>query len=285
MGEEVTPGDVTPETPPSAGEDLTPTPEVTPDGAWFSEFTDDDKSFLATKGWDKEGKGPADVLKSYRSLEKMRGVAEDKLLVLPDFTNEADTKAFYAKMGVPETAEGYGTAAQDIAGRELDVTKLDAMSHSMNHTPAQHKTFMEEVTGFLNSSITEEMAAQTERDSVEKQELDKEWGTLAKDNYTAAAKAANRFGIDTPLMDKIQEGLGYRGTVELFTKIGRAFGEGKAPDADGAAEASPFGITPSVAKDRLENLKRDSAFRDKLFAGDTNAREEWDRLKKLAFQG
>ena len=63
---------VTSETP---GEVSVETPD-TPEGGeqtWFGEFSADDKDFLNKKGWDQDGKGPADVIQGYRNLEKMRG--------------------------------------------------------------------------------------------------------------------------------------------------------------------------------------------------------------------
>ena len=290
MGEEVaavTP-EVTPATPPSVGNEVVPEQSdttVTPEGAWFGDFDDDSKSYLAAKGWDKEGKGPGDVLKSYRELEKMRGVDADKLLVMPDKENAEEMSAFFQKLGVPDSPEGYNTAPVDVNGLELDTAIVDKLSHGLNHTPEQHAKFVQDVSEYFGNAMVQEAQVAVDRDAVEKQTLEGEWGALATENYAIAGKAATRFGVDTETMDKIQQGLGYRGTVELFAQIGRAFGEGKAPAEDRAAESAPFGVTPTVAKDSLDGLSKDKGFRDKLFSGDTAAKDEWDRLKKLAFQG
>ena len=288
MSDDVTPAEpVTPATPPSASDQITPAPvePVTPEGAWYGDFDDDSKSYLSQKGWDKEGKGPGDVLKSYRELEKMRGVDAEKLLVMPDKENAEEMSAFYQKLGVPESPDGYNTPPVDVKGMPLDLSIVDKMSHGMNHTPEQHTKFVETVAGYFDEAISQQNQIAIDRDAVEKQTLESEWGALSTENYAIAGKAAVRFGVDSDTMDKIQQGLGYRGTTELFAQIGRAFGEGKAPAEDRAAESSPFGVTPTVAKERLDGLSKDKGFRDKLFSGDTAARDEWDRLKKLAFQG
>lgn len=274
------------ETAPSAGEVITPTPvEPVTEGTWFGDFDEESRAYITTKGWDKEDKGPGDVLKSYRALEKMRGVDADKLLVMPDQENAEEMTAFYQKLGVPDSPEGYNTAPVDVRGLPMDVGIVDQMSHNLNHTPDQHDAFVKEVASFFDASAGSQEQMKIDRDAVEKQGLEGEWGALSQENYATAGKAATRFGVDTEMMDKIQEGLGYKGTVELFAQIGRAFGEGKAPSEDRAAESAPFGVTPTVAKERLTALQADKGFRDKLFGGDVHAKEEYDRLKKLAFQG
>jgi len=269
--------------PPTAGEAVAPK-AAAPTGAWFDTFTDDDKAFLTAKGWDKEGKGPADVVKGYRNLEKMRG-DPDKMLTIPDPADAEAVAAFRTKLGVPEAPEGYTTPTVELNGQPMDGTVFAGMSHRMALTPEQHSVFVEGVGEYLNSAAAAEAQASEEKDVIEKNTLEREWGGLTQENYQAAAKAAKRFGLDTEKINRIQKGgLGYRETIELFTSIGRAFGEGKAPEVDSAAEAAPFGLTPTVAKERLNGLMKDSEFRKRMDNGDADARGQWDRLKKVAFQ-
>lgn len=273
--------------PASAAGAILPTEPAAPPPAgarWFDPFSADDKAYLTTKGWDKEGKGPGDVLKSYRALEKLRGVGEDRLVVLPDPANPNEMEAFYQRLGVPKTAAEYGTSAFEVSGNPVDTSLLDNMSHAIKHTPAQHETFISTVAEFLGTTMQEQNSIRAERDAGEKMTLEREWGPTLQENYAASAKAAIRFGIDSDMMTKIQDGLGYRKTVELFTTIGRAFGEGKGPvPTPGGGGAEPFGVTPTVAKQRMDELKRDEGFRAKLLSGDIAARDKWEGLKKVAF--
>ena len=276
---------VTSETP---GEVSVETPD-TPEGGeqtWFGEFSADDKDFLNKKGWDQDGKGPADVIQGYRNLEKMRGGDPEMQLTLPDRENPDEVAAFNLKLGVPETVDGYGQMDLEFAGQKLDDSVLAGMSHKAGLTPDQHKTYSAGVAEYLNQTAEAQAQAREETDIVEKNALESEWGTLSGENYQAASKAALRFGVDADQLNKIQTGgLGYRGTIELFTQIGRSFGEAQAPAApDSGGSDAPFGLTKEVAKGRLDALTKDADFRGRMEAGDTEAREQWNRLKNIAFR-
>ena len=279
---------------PNAGQDLTASPEASSatgatdatdtaaDAApWYDSFSSHDKAYLSTKGWDKPDKGPSDILKSYRNLEKMRGVSSDELVRLPH--DEKSTEEFYQRLGVPEEAGGYETPPTTVAGAELDGSVLSNISHGLKHTPEQHKAFVEAVGTYLETEMSAQQTATYERDSAEKLALEREWGGRAEENFQAAAKAANRFGIDTELMDKIQAGLGYRGTVELFTRIGRSFGEAGGAEAPRGTDSGPYGMTPDAAKVKLSELRGDAGFRQKLMEGDADAKARWAKLNEVAF--
>lgn len=246
--------------------------------AWYEGLSEDDQTYLKSKGWDKEGKGPADVLKSYRNLERLRGVDADKLLKLPG--NDEEKAAFYARLGVPETPDGYETPDVSVEDTPLDKGVFQKLSHDLKLTPEQHVQFAESVSNLLNESLKLERQQALDRDTAEQKKLESEWGDQKDANYAAAGLAARRFGVD---VDAMQKGMGFRATIETLAAIGNALGEGKAPTRDPLTPDSEFGPTPKAAQERLETLKRDKTFRDRLFSGDEKARKQWQDLKDIAF--
>jgi len=272
----------------------TPTPN-TPEGtaapvapvappAWYGELSSDDKTYIANKGWDKEGKSFGDVLKSYKNIERLRGVDAEKLVRLPDPTKPEEVSEFRAKLGVPETPAGYDVPELQVGDGLLDGEALAAIAHRIQLDPYQFATFTSETAQFFQQSIQQQTEAVAERDSAEKMTLEKEWAGLKEENYAAATKAATKFGLDETTLNGMQQGLGYRKTLELLTKIGRSFGEAKPPDVT-RDEGDGFGITPAVAKTRLGELRGDADFRNKLLNGDVAAKQKWESLKKIAFTG
>lgn len=243
--------------------------------AWYGSVDADTESYIKNKGW----KGPGDLLKSYTNLERLRGVGADKLLKLPDFNNADEANAFYERIGVPKAPTDY-KAPENLAF-DLDTNVLANISHAAKLTPAQHETVVKMAAEHFKEVTAGQLEAVAARDAAEKATLEKSWGPLKDENYQAATKAAVRFGLDGPALDKLQQGLGYSGTMELLAKIGRAFGEAKAPEPSG--DNAPFGLTPQVAKERLAALQGDAKFRQSLFDGDAAAREKWENLKKVAF--
>lgn len=278
----------TPEAKPTIVEKVSETaPEkgAPPTPAWMEGWaTDADRQLIAAKGWDREGRGPADLLKAYQNLERLRGVGADELVRLPRDGNEEQAKEFYARLGVPEGPDGYTTPQVEVGGQPLLSEPLAQISHRLKHTPKQHEEFAAAVGDFLKASQEEQIQAAIERDTREKNELEADWGSRAAENYAAATRAAKRFGLDAAALEGLQAGLGYRGALEFLNKLGRAVGEGAAPDAprDGAT-GSPVGRED--ARKRLDALRNDAAFRKRLVDGDAEAQERWDNLKKLAFYG
>jgi len=270
----------------SAGENLTGSqPDATPAGAgegtWFEGFSDDDRSYLTKKGWDQDGRGPGDVLKSYRELEKRLGAPPEDFLRRP--TDEASQAEFYEALGVPEEPKGYETPSVEVAGSELNGDVLAGISHALKHTPEQHAQFTEAVGQYLSGEIEAQETAAAERDASEKAALEAEWGKTKDEQYGLARRASEQYGLDAGTIDQIQQGLGYRGTIELLAKIGRSLGEGKPADA-APRDGQGTGLTPTLAKERIDQLSNDREFREKLRSGDVAAREQWDRLKTVAFR-
>lgn len=269
----------------SAGGELTgsqpdPTPAGTGEGTWFEGFSDDDRSYLTKKGWDQEGRGPGDVLKSYRELEKRLGAPAEDFLRRP--TDEASQAEFYAALGVPEEAGGYETPTVEVGGAELNGEVLAGISHALKHTPEQHAQFAEAVGTYLQGEIEAQATATAERDAAEKTALEAEWGKTKDEQYGFARRASEQYGLDAGTIDRIQQGLGYRGTIELLAKIGRSLGEGKPADAPRDGQGS--GLTPAAARERIDQLTNDAEFRQRLRSGDVAAREQWERLKTVAFR-
>jgi len=275
---------------PATAGDLAPseesaTPQRAEPASWTESLSEDERAYLATKGWDKEGRGVKDILSSYRNLERLRGVGADRLVKLPEEGNVEQAKEFYSRLGVPETPDGYETPEVPLGANDVvDATALSAISHRINHTPAQHAEFANAVSEYLTEAQTKAAEEITARDTLQQRELDADWATKKDENYAAAKRAAERFGIGRDDLNAMQQGLGYRKTVELLHRIGRAIGEGAAPGAvrDGGKNGA---VSRSDASAQLEALKNDAGFRQRLTSGDAEARKHWETLKQLAFYG
>ena len=116
---------------------------------WFDSFDDDTKTYLSSKGWDKEGKGPSDVLKSYRELEKMRGVDPNKTITLPDPENAEEVAAFKQRLGVPTDIGDYTSPSVSLGDDAIDTDVLAAFSHKFGHSQETHEAFVNDVAGLL----------------------------------------------------------------------------------------------------------------------------------------
>ena len=167
-----------------------PPPEGQGAGApsWLDGIADKELRGLAeAKGW----QGPEQALKSYRELERFRGVPEDRLLKLP--SDRSDTEAMdavYRKLGRPDTADGY-----TLDGKPYDDNSAWARDvfHGARLTNDQAAKVLEGWNGHLDQVIEaqrEEFARQVQ---VDVQELRREWGQAyeAKLDHGRAALRAS----------------------------------------------------------------------------------------------
>lgn len=287
-GGEVAPAEGTPETPPATvsaalgnepGDVTVETPEGAPD--WLASLSNEEKAYVASKGWDKEGKGVADILRSYRNVDRLRGHSADKLTKIPDWSNGEEVAEFHQRMGVPESAEGYETLEVETNLGGLDAEVLKGLSYKMQLLPHQHALFGQVAGEYLEGVAAAQREAKAASDAAEELELEREWGAILQENQTAAKRAVQRFGLDSETVDKIQASLGYKATMELLTKIGRGLGEHRRPE--GEADEAPFGVTQEVAQERLKVLSKDKDFYEKRKSGDAAANKEWMDLRNIAF--
>lgn len=252
-----------------------PTGEAAPESSWHEGMSPDDVAFVGLKGWPDNSA----MLKSYRNLERLRGVDADKLAKIPDPENADEVAEFRAKMGVPEAADGYEAIEVNLSTGSLDPAMIQGISHAVGNTPEQHAVLASTIQHVLQSSLQEQEQATQARDAAEQTALDTEWGPAKDENYLAATKTAERFGLDGERLDAIQTAIGYRATMEMLTQIGRGLGEHKVAETE--QSDAPFGLTRDVASRQRKELMADKGFRDRLFDGDVAAKSKWENLGKV----
>ena len=257
-------------------------PPQAPSGSWIDSFDDEAKGFVQNKGW----KDSADLLGSYRNLEKLTGAGPDKLLKLPTGDDKAEWDAFYTKLGRPESADGYklpvpdgddGAFAKTAAGwfHELGLTAAQAekLSAKWNEHVGQMGQQAEAQKG-------EAYKAQIEQDN---KALTSKWGAAYEQNINIAKTAAREFGFDGPTIDKLESALGFAGLMEFMHNVGSKIGEASFVSGDSGAPGR-FGVmTPDQAKQQITALRSDSGFISKYTAGDAEAKAKMAQLHKWAY--
>lgn len=248
--------------------------------AWAEGLDDDSRSFIANKGWDKADNPVGEMLKSYRNTERLRGVNADQLVRIPEAGNEEQQAEWRARLGVPETAEGYGLEGGQVAGQDFDASVVAGLAHSIGATPEQAQALNAGVTAFLEQTMQEQHDAQNARLSAEKVDLDKAWGPELEANTLTAQKGFAALGYEAEVIDALESALGYRATMELGLKFGQYVAEPQRGDTDPHVTNQPYGISTEQARGmadkRLELANR-------IAKGDKSAAAELKRLNDIAF--
>lgn len=263
-----------------------PSTPATPSGdappaapAWYDGLPADDRAYIATKGWDKEGKTPADILKSYRNIERLRGVDADKLVKLPDWKNAEEVSQFRARLGVPESPDGYENHEVQTPTGPLRAELIAKISHRIGATPAQHAEMLNATGELMTELFKAEAEEISRRNANELIDLKKEWGTRFDENNQAVDNAVAQLGLDAEFVDALKIAAGEAKTRRVLAQIGMRLAEHK----PAAGSTTPTLMTSDIAKAQLDHLKGDREFFAKLQAGDTEARRRWTELQRVAF--
>jgi hypothetical protein len=198
---------------------------------------------------------PADVVKSYAVLERRLG----RSVTIPaeDATRE-ENAAFYARLGRPETPEGYEVRlpadlpdhlrppSDALEGR----ADFLAAMHAAGATPAIVQAAFDWYYGTLGKADAEMRRAQEAARSGAEKSLRTEWGAAYERNIELARRAARRFGGDD-LVDRFERfGLA---DDPVCLKAFRAIGAAMAEDGLLAGDGVPAGD----AQQRIDRIMKD----------------------------
>jgi len=246
---------------------------------WTSTFDDSTRGVIQTKGW----KSPADVVGSYANLEKLLGADKAGRAIVPpkDDATPEEFSAFYNKLGRPETAEGY-----KLPVPEGDTGEFAKTAANWFHEAGVNSKQAEALAGKWNEHMSsvnqqnEETLAQNAE--IDIQDLKKAWGKDFEGNSELAKRAMRESGLTAEDGMSIERALGVKKAAEVFAKLGKQYAEApmKGGDSDGAGK---FGFTQADALTKISALKGDPGWASKYITGDVNARQEFDRLHKIAY--
>lgn len=249
---------------------------------WIGALNESDRGYIQNKGF----KTPGDLAESYRNLEKLRGVPQERLLTLPDNWDDTEqTGKLYAKLGRPEKPEGYGFKVKD--GEDATFTKwAEKEFFDAGLNSAQAKKLADGWNGLFEQSKASAMAERVSETEKQAANLKKEWGMAYGQNERIAKLSAAKLGVDTPTVDKIEEALGYEATMKLFHKFGAGMGEGNFVGSSGNASDSFGNLSPEAASSKIEQLMADHVWVKKYQSGDVGARNQMKELQIMkAFKG
>lgn len=251
---------------PPASEAPVPSVVTTP-ADWTHTLADDDRGWIQNKGW----KDPADAVRGYRELEKLRGVPADRLLKLPEKADDPAWAEVHAKLGRPEKPEDYGI---DTGDKDYDA-RITALMHSKGVSKEAAKAIESERTAYMAERVEAAQKAWEQADQLEAEAVLKEWGAGADGQTEIARRYARQMGLDGEQLTKLNAAMGSGWLMRFMAKAGASLGEAEFVGSNGAAR---FGMTPEAAKSRMAELKADPEWSAKYLEGNADANAEMKRL-------
>jgi hypothetical protein len=257
----------TPAPTPATGE--TPTPTTT----WTSGLNDEVKGWVENKGF----KDPAAVIDSYRNFEKLMGAPKERIIKLPEKSDDPAWNDIYGRLGRPGDPKEYDLKAiPDPKFGEFSKKTF----HELGLTKKQGEALAEKWKEYYSAGATEASQAADAKAAQEESDLKKEWGTAHEQNINIAKRAAAMFKLDPDSVDGLEKTMGYKKTMAFLHEIGSKLGEGTFIGGEGGNSGA---LTPAAALNQINTLMADSTFSHKYSNGDAEAKAKMEALHKMAY--
>lgn len=220
------------------------------------------RAHVEAKGY----KNPAELaLANYNLTKLQRG--DPTVIGLPGENATADDmNAFYAKLGRPETADGYEFKAPE--GVQIDDTMksfAQTAFHAAGLTPAQAQTIFESWNGFVgeqNGALQQQL---TEANTAELQALETKWGADFEKNRAAGERTMKALGLDSDLIERVEANIGSAAIVELLATIGRKSDEGGfTAGSQNTDPNDPSNMSKEQAQAKIAELQASAEFQAKF---------------------
>jgi hypothetical protein len=231
---------------------------------WFQAeaYTDDDRAYMANKGWDKiENAVAPPVLKSYRELERIMG-GKANAVVLPKAGDDPKVlDEFFQKLGTPAKADDYKLPASFTPDKAQNVSKesltaYQTIAHKARLTNDQFGAVITELEAV--AAANEEKATTAYNGEVVRtaEKLKLEFGDTYGEQVARGNLAIRTLGITPEHRNAMSEAMGVEATTRMFMKIGGMLAEHKAVGLDnGGRPPESFVTDKAAAAAKISRIK------------------------------
>lgn len=239
---------------------------------FLNNFKEENRTFISSKGY----KSADDIVTALQAADNMIALPTDK-------STEEELNAFYAKLGRPESADKYafnlGEGQSDEFAKQI-APALFAAGISQK----QLNTLVPK----WNEIIAQGQAAKAKADEEEfnkaTEALKAEWGANYDANETLAKRATQALGLTPEEVDGLVKAKGTAWVYKTMVKFGNLIKDGDIKGINGSSQTNNLN-DPKQAQAEIERLMKDPQFAADMVKGDAKAREKWDHLHKIAYQG
>lgn len=268
---------------------------------WFTGKIDGE--FLGhaqNNGWDKlePADAAAAAIKAHREAQKLIGVPQTELLRMPKASAPtAEIDAFWQRLGAAKDAKDIDLSGIKSASGEAMNEKLAESIRSTAIASRAPKEIVTALAAAMQKHLDAEASARaTDHTALvqEQQEaLDRSWGKNKEANLFVAKNALMKLAQAANMPeDKAQEawdalskvgGIGASTALEMLRVMGVRMGEDRyvAPGGQGGGQQGVMSREQAISE--IEDLKKDQAFRKRLFEGSVEDKRRWSTLHKIAF--
>lgn len=250
------------------------TPPAAASGNWYDSIQSEDlRGFAQNRGWQDVGQ----VVESFRNAEKLLGVPKDQLLRMPQGDDAQAWDAFYEKIGRPAKPDGYKLPVPD--GDTGEFAKVASnWFHKAGLNTKQAEGLATEWNAYMTQVLADQDAAQSAQSERELGDLRKEWGNAYDSRVELGRRAAREFGVEGETLTAMENAVGTAKLLKLFANIGEKFGESSFVEGSQGGQNSMMTMTPTAAKAKYDELRRNPEWVAKALTPGTREHEEKKRI-------
>lgn len=250
------------------------------EGAWYTGIQNEElRGFVQTKGFKDVGS----LAESYRNLERLQGVPQERLLKLPEKHDDPAWASVHERLGRPADAKGYEL---QFEGDPTFAEKMAGVMHGAGVSKQAAAAMNAAWNEWVADALKADDAAKKAADEADMGKLRTEWGNTFDANVEAGRRAGREFGLTEDQFAAVSSALGSAATLKLFQGIGAKLGEAGSFDPSGAGQGKAgFGMTPDQARARIGELQKDAGWVSRYLSGDAAAMSEMTQLSQTAAGG
>ena len=218
---------------------------------FFAGFQSPDaKAWAEAKGF----KDPEALAVSGMNLEKLLGADRaGRTVVLPKDENDVEgRKAFLAKLGVPDTADGYSLPVPEGGSPEFAKTAADWF-HKAGVPPQAARAVSEAWNGYMQKMMADADAAAQVESQKALDAVKGEWGEKFGENSEIARRYVKVSGLNEEQLAAVEQALGTATFLKTFHKLGTQLGEASFATGDG--QGGGFNAANAQVRQQLNDLR------------------------------
>jgi hypothetical protein len=257
---------------------------------WKTSGLDDGTlAFVNEKQW----KGPAEAIGSYRQLESAFGVPPERLIKLPAPRDAGDPKVWepiWKQLGRPESPDKYVVPLP-----EGDTGEFANVMKPIFHKAGLSQSAVTAIATEFNAHVAAQQQAQQQaaeaKNTAEIAALKQGWGAEYDAKAAIVDRAAETFGMTQAHLDAFKTAMGPKAAMEFLYNLGSKVAVEDSTVPGLTNQTNTFNrMTPEMAKAKIEEYSAPgSGFAQLLTSKDPKQRAEayaeWNQLHQQAYQG
>lgn len=251
---------------------------------WYGTTDAETMTYLTSRGLDKmtPDKAALAAIQSHREAEKLLGVPKEQLIQLPKDDSDVDGwNKVHARLGAVADPKEYDFSTVKVTGGEAltddVINSFRDLAHEMKLSKPMATLLVQRLVALGEKSAEGNDAESAAILAQEQDKLKQSWGFSAATNQIVADNAMRALGVTDEQKSALKAVVGHAAVMEMFRNIGARIGEDSFITNKGP-NGSNIAMTREAAEYRLDQLKNDTIWYDKLMKGDAQAAKEFNDL-------